>query len=454
MPERPSKRPLPASSDIFSAPLLFTVEPKISEPNQPRLEEQFVTETTKARQSSFTRKLRQDPANVDLWLEFVHFQDCINSFEKLSKRKQVERKLSILEKALEHNPLSLLLIEAHLKLLSEVDSFAELLKNWDIHMRLLKSRDTHSYWELALKYLEFRTSYFSCFNRDEIMSIFAAFFKESSKTSVKLELLRLLFGFLFKTGHYEFLIALVEAIIELNIDLLNYGTIEFDSYADQWDSGLCDRIGSYEEAFCTIPKGHDFELFQKWFSVEEERSKNQILPVIDDEVEDLDRNILFDDISVFVVTFDSGQIEKSLKAVIKCFASTVRLSHSFEIIEANRFVNHDLNSPFLHFTTLSLKVLLPYFEHDWEVICTYMLLSYAESHNIDAIKGFLASNRHSAVHFVAFGVFCMLTGDFEQSKKVLLTIAEKDVEFDKDVVISVLAAVFQKLGCYVTCASK
>ncbi|KAF5273086.1 hypothetical protein FQR65_LT04828 [Abscondita terminalis] len=60
----------------------------------------------------YNRKLTENPANIELWLKYVQFQDAVFKFEKTYRkgsmvkgiRVTAERKLAILDKALSHNP--------------------------------------------------------------------------------------------------------------------------------------------------------------------------------------------------------------------------------------------------------------------------------------------------------------------------------------------------------------
>lgn len=454
----PPKPNIPVSSDIFNTKLIFVDKSKEdAQEARPQYEESYFRETASARQATFTRKLRQEPTNVGLWLEFVNFQDKLDSFSKLSQRKQLERKLSILEKAIENNPTSLELIEEHLSLVSILETYTGVLKTWDKHLENLESRDSNCYWKLVFKYIEFRTSHFSCFNREEVMVTFSEFFKKLPADSVvKVELLTLLFRFLYKTGHFELLIALLQAVIEVNLEVLNYGSVDLEAYADQWDSGLCDRIGYYIDtsSLSTPHFRSNLALLEAWCLIEEYRTEQHLFPVIDDEVDDLERNVLFHDVSPYLVTFGIGEIYGSLKAVLKSFTNCVRVPCAIDVFKTNSFVQHDNSSLFLRFTWSCFETLLAYYHADWEFTCTFMLLTFALHNDIEKIKTFLSSNRHSVPHFVAFGIFCLLIQDFEQAKLVLLKVAEKEVGDLGDVINCALAVAFQKLGDIPACSSK
>lgn len=59
-------------------------------------EDEFVTAN-----KSFNKRLGENPSNIDLWIDFVKHQDFTHM--KSTKLQIVERKLDILEKALQEN---------------------------------------------------------------------------------------------------------------------------------------------------------------------------------------------------------------------------------------------------------------------------------------------------------------------------------------------------------------
>lgn len=366
---------------------------------------EFVKETASARNDSFNRRLRKEPSNVDLWIEFINFQDQLPSS---STRSLLERKTAIIERALEHNPTSLLLIRAHLNLASEYMSFAEILMTWDRHLALLEERKDVSFWPLVFEYLNFRMNHFSCFNVEQILYAFAEFFKKDSDREIKRELLLLLVTFLHRTGHYEKMIALLQATIEVNLEILNYGDIDLDAYSDQWDSGLMPHVGELDLVDVKPTIGPT--LFGSWITVETTRERTQFYPLADDDVDDLDRNVLFYDISDFLCRFEKEDILDVLKSILGEFSAIFGAHSGINILSNFR---KQLDSIFDSFFKNLYCTILPYYKDDWEVICSWMLF------NRDQVKQTLAENKQSIPHFIAYGVYCIITGDVQQAEKVL-----------------------------------
>ena len=153
-------------------------------------------------QIKFNKNLRKEPQNIELWIEFINFQEKI--FEKRGKLN--ERKISILKKAIELNSRNFLLIKLHLKLAEETEDTASLMKLWENYLRKFESfkeqkeinissnRETEDsceddHWKLQEEYLIFRQNRFLAFNFDEVNEAFSAAFKnfkESKKYSMTL----------------------------------------------------------------------------------------------------------------------------------------------------------------------------------------------------------------------------------------------------------------------------
>ena len=104
----------------------------------------------KKRQIEFNGKLRKNPKDVPLWLEFVQFQ--VELFKVEKKRKMIDRKISILKKAIEFNSEAVELIFMRLELSEEIENSTILMKMWE---KYLKNYEGEIYWKISMKYLEF-----------------------------------------------------------------------------------------------------------------------------------------------------------------------------------------------------------------------------------------------------------------------------------------------------------
>ena len=109
-------------------------------------EEEFVRDEVFEKTAYYNRHLCDDPSNVKLWLEFVSFQDLLFQDFRISVKSManrrlgdsfhapracIEKKLAILNKALEANPSSLELKICKLEIEHDVLDSSMLSKEWD-----------------------------------------------------------------------------------------------------------------------------------------------------------------------------------------------------------------------------------------------------------------------------------------------------------------------------------
>ena len=205
--------------------------------------------SNKKRQEDYNRKLRKDPKNVDLWLEFVQFQDEIYRLDGTKPRKLIERKISIVKKAIEFNSNELQLILLHLRLADEIEDSATLMKLWEGY---LKRADGIIEYSLTVEWLNFLQNRFLAFSFDQVNEAFAAAFRKLQNPA----LYRVYFNFLKRCGYTERIVVISQAAIEVNIEYFNYGEVDLDAYDDQWESGLMDHIG--DTVLQVLPKPYLF----------------------------------------------------------------------------------------------------------------------------------------------------------------------------------------------------
>ncbi|XP_027408522.1 protein NRDE2 homolog isoform X2 [Bos indicus x Bos taurus] len=219
----------------------------------------------KARVEEFNRKVRESPRDTELWMAFVAFQDelmrspglyAVEEGEpetrKRSLRLVLEKKLAILERAIESNPSSVDLKLAKLKLCAEFWEPATLLKEWQ-KLIFLHPNNT-ALWQ---KYLLFCQSQFSTFSVSKIQSLYgkclstlSAVRDGSIVSHPELpgteEAMFALFlqqcHFLRQAGHSEKAVSLFQAMVDFTFfkpdsvkGLPTKGQVEF--FEPFWDSG-------------------------------------------------------------------------------------------------------------------------------------------------------------------------------------------------------------------------
>lgn len=139
----------------------------------------------KRRNAEFNQKLKQEPQNVQLWLDFIEFQDSpeaqrlVTSViptatqekqkKSLHRRALLERKISILDKAIEMNPKSVDLITAKMQLASEFWESGALQQEWK---RLLFVHPNSI--ELWKKYLSFSANYLEGFSVHNVLKAYSS----------------------------------------------------------------------------------------------------------------------------------------------------------------------------------------------------------------------------------------------------------------------------------------
>ncbi|XP_023620886.1 protein NRDE2 homolog isoform X2 [Myotis lucifugus] len=239
--------------------------PSEQESKQPDSQPDHEDALLKARVEEFNRRVRENPRDTQLWMAFVAFQDEVMRSPGLyaieegeqEKRKRslkliLEKKLAILERAIDSNPSSVDLKLAKLKLCTEFWEPSTLVKEWQ-KLIFLHPNNT-ALWQ---KYLLFCQSQFSTFSISKIHSLYGKCL--STLSAVKdgsilshpelpgtEEAMFALFlqqcHFLRQAGHAEKAVSLFQAMVDFTFfkpdsvkDLPTRGQVEF--FEPFWDSG-------------------------------------------------------------------------------------------------------------------------------------------------------------------------------------------------------------------------
>ncbi|XP_008146641.2 nuclear exosome regulator NRDE2 isoform X1 [Eptesicus fuscus] len=239
--------------------------PAEQESKQPDSQPDRENALLKARVEEFNRRVRENPRDTQLWMAFVAFQDEVMRSPGLyaieegeqEKRKRslkliLEKKLAILERAIDSNPSSVDLKLAKLKLCTEFWEPSTLVKEWQ-KLIFLHPNNT-ALWQ---KYLLFCQSQFSTFSISKIHSLYGKCL--STLSAVKdgsilshpelpgtEEAMFALFvqqcHFLRQAGHAEKAVSLFQAMVDFTFfkpdsvkDLPTRGQVEF--FEPFWDSG-------------------------------------------------------------------------------------------------------------------------------------------------------------------------------------------------------------------------
>ncbi|XP_028677156.2 nuclear exosome regulator NRDE2 [Erpetoichthys calabaricus] len=309
----------------------------------------------------FNKKLRENPEDIQAWLEFVNFQDklmmgpspfCAAESDLEGRKKSlrfiIEKKISMLDRAIESNPSSVELKLARLELFKELWEPSALLKEWQ-KLIFLHPNNT----ELWKKYLLFCQSQFSTFTVSKMNSIYGKCLKtlaavhdgcmvshpalpdtEEALLAIFLQQCH----FLRQAGHSEKVISLFQAMIEFTFfkpdsvkDLPTKQQVEF--FEPFWDCGeprfgetgargwrawmhqqerggwiipneTADEDASGDEDDDNELKDKTWPKWKIWLNVECSREVKHWLPwkpdkskgQTEEDCEDPERQVLFDDI--------------------------------------------------------------------------------------------------------------------------------------------------------------
>ncbi|CAG8742621.1 212_t:CDS:2, partial [Acaulospora morrowiae] len=138
------------------------------------VQEETSEEAIREKTREFNALLDQNPKDVNLWLEFIEFQDKSMQFGKSKKADAAatrlsinEVKLSIFEKSFEANPNDPTLLVAYLKCCEQVWDVPRLLTKWD---QILKENPRNV--TLWMQYLNFRQTNLVSFTVTQCIQVF------------------------------------------------------------------------------------------------------------------------------------------------------------------------------------------------------------------------------------------------------------------------------------------
>ncbi|WAR23692.1 NRDE2-like protein, partial [Mya arenaria] len=124
---------------------------------------------TRVKVGEYNRKLRENPGSIKLWLEFAKFQDSISAEanlkkesvneKKMTEKAVLEKKISIIEKALGHNPGHIDLLLAKIELSAEIVDSSKI--NKDLEQLLFVHPANTKLWKYHLMFNQSRLTVFT-----------------------------------------------------------------------------------------------------------------------------------------------------------------------------------------------------------------------------------------------------------------------------------------------------
>ncbi|KAI5059254.1 hypothetical protein GOP47_0025573 [Adiantum capillus-veneris] len=209
----------------------------------------------------FNQHTRERPQDESLWIAFANFQDELikAATKKAAAQQAVEKKIAILEKALEMHPFSEDLWLLYLDTCRQKDLASALLIKWENAIRHIPRS-----YRLWRGYLHFRLGEFSLFTVSSVRKVymhalqtcFAAHYgkdhAEKTESTSRAETEKNLVSFFvdlcrfeWQTGHHELAVGLFQSFIEYNLFSPPLDVGERSKrrlFSEFWDSGV-PRIG-------------------------------------------------------------------------------------------------------------------------------------------------------------------------------------------------------------------
>ncbi|XP_065541923.1 nuclear exosome regulator NRDE2 isoform X1 [Lathamus discolor] len=351
------------------------------------------------------KKVRENPGDINAWMEFVSFQDELmggpgpyaSKGEQEVRRKSLkfilEKKLAILERAIESNPSNVDLKLARLKICTEFWEPPALIKEWQKLIFLHPNSP-----ELWKKYLLFCQSQFTTFSVSKINSLYGkclttlAAVQDGSMVSHPLlpgteEAMLAIFvqqcHFLRQAGHSEKAVSLFQALIDFTFfkpdsvkDLPTRGQVEF--FEPFWDSGE-PRIGEkgargwkawmhQQEKGGWIVKADDDDddeeidedqeikdktlpKWQIWLDIEHSREARHWLPwrpdknktEAEEDCEDPERQVLFDDLGPSLIRISNPDLQCQ---ILYSFLQFLGVPCTKKLFPSNLYIAMDENNIF------------------------------------------------------------------------------------------------------------
>jgi hypothetical protein len=253
---------------------------------------------TYRRTREFNEKTKQDPYHIETWLEFIEFQGEFSALQKYKNNASIsEKKLAIYEKALHYNPNSVTLLCGHLRESAVIHPASKVEIGW--RNALDRVPDSSILWS---QFFAFKKSYFAEFTVEGMRGVYedaintildikaeTSIHDRRKQYSLEQILLQIFFDlctFEKQSGYTERGIALLQAMIELNLFcpiLVPTWDAQIRSFEDFWESEV-PRFG--EEGA---------QGWNVWFNNQDSESyeptEKQQYPYYDTQGDDIDEDV-------------------------------------------------------------------------------------------------------------------------------------------------------------------
>ncbi|CAH0553769.1 unnamed protein product [Brassicogethes aeneus] len=317
------------------------------------IEEANMSQTT----AMYNKSLSDNPKDIEVWLKYVKFQDTLYQFEKVYKKGSMakalrvlaERKLSIIDKALTHNPNCEILLRERLGVAVSTypaDELQVMLKN-----TVEKDQSNIIFWQ---GYIETTQCNMSLCNTPAVLNLYTKCLsvlhklrRNSSLDRPTLEesILKMLYQcglFMKQAGLFEQLWTLLRMYLELNLSPADKGKFNIASGFQE------SQLVELEEVVFTS----QLPLHELWLRVEKLRESCHWLPYSGDDCEDLQRIVFTEDVNELIHPITMP--ENTFKMV-----ATILTLLKIPLLPCRHTTMQDLGLDFVPWALDSLESLLP-----------------------------------------------------------------------------------------------
>uniref|UniRef100_A0A1B6DW55 Uncharacterized protein n=1 Tax=Clastoptera arizonana TaxID=38151 RepID=A0A1B6DW55_9HEMI len=277
----------------------------------PEIKQKYLFKTT----ADFNHQLIKDPNNIELWLNFVNFQDSTFKFDNLQQKQNsqkfiAEKKLAILDKALEANVMSEILIKERFRIAEYTLTREKLIED----LSDLLKKNPSSYILLSLLVKTTKNNVVHC-TVPKVLGIFTQAIDQLHQSRRQLtnecvqiveeSMLAMLFEcalFLQQAGLWEKLWTLLQLYLKLHVS--NPSMFEVNMTIPENEL--------FDEEDKILQSG--LPLFSLWIKIERLRSSIHFLPV--EKSEDLQRIVFPNDLTKLLHAFITPSIKFNLVLLI------------------------------------------------------------------------------------------------------------------------------------------
>ena len=238
----------------------------------------------------FNQRLIETPKDIDLWLEFVQY----TLVETRLTKNNIEKAISVCEKALHANANDTRLTIQLIKLKAEIEPSTQILIYYESYLKRWFNFDL---WK---EYIEFQLLHM--ISVDSFLQVLESSLSRFEEENDRSKVILFATDLLWNTGYTEKSIAVCQLLVDIG-----FGNLTFKSIKDKW-SNPENRIGMlepllYEESMRTG------DLFNDWIREEKSRSELFVQGKSNFFSEDPDSEVSFEVVRKYALKLDLKYLE-------------------------------------------------------------------------------------------------------------------------------------------------